>query len=138
MTSSVSSLYRQTLRAFRRSSIHASRQDRSASVSLYLRQWFQEAAQRNSDASTDAPGTLRRQVDNMTTFLSSNRKYNELVKRYNSQWDLPDEERLRLTANRVGLQMPAEDPESRELPTGQTQAAAANLPVNDAASARSR
>lgn len=41
-------------------------------------------------------------------YLQAQRKYTTLVERYNPGMNLDEEERVRLTARRVGMEMPVE------------------------------
>ncbi|KAF8311597.1 hypothetical protein DL93DRAFT_2168928 [Clavulina sp. PMI_390] len=47
-------------------------------------------------------------LQDATTYLRTQREYNELLRRYNPLHDMSAEEHLNATVNRVGLQMPAE------------------------------
>ena len=46
-------------------------------------------------------------------YLKSQRMYNTLLERYNPGMNMDEEERVRLTARRVGLDLPPEEGEKR-------------------------
>ncbi|KAJ5157105.1 uncharacterized protein N7482_008205 [Penicillium canariense] len=46
------------------------------------------------------------EAEQLAQYARAQRTYNELLKRYNSGWDMEEEERIRLTARRVGFNLP--------------------------------
>lgn len=112
------SLYRSLLRelpprpilATPRSDIHAS-----------LRTTFASSPSSNSPASPAAssssstmssPTSQTAQAAQLVAYLRSQRKYVDLVERYNPGMNMDDEERVRLSARRIGMNMPVEYKES--------------------------
>lgn len=56
----------------------------------------------------DAQASLLKTAENTAAFLRSDRIYKELLERYSPLHDLTEEERIKATANRVGLNTPKE------------------------------
>ncbi|RYP31542.1 hypothetical protein DL767_005720 [Monosporascus sp. MG133] len=48
------------------------------------------------------------QADQLVQYLRAQRKYTTLLERYNPGMNMDDEERVRLTARRVGMELPIE------------------------------
>ncbi|GAA5961352.1 hypothetical protein JCM8115_001563 [Rhodotorula mucilaginosa] len=118
---SLPQLYRSTLRQFVKNSIHP-RAGRSPSIPQHLRLLFESGRTIKAD-SADAT-RFARDVENMVVFLQSRRIHKELVDRYNPTHDMTQDERIKATANRVGLNTPFEyDPAApRPIPTGEESA----------------
>ncbi|OAX43912.1 hypothetical protein K503DRAFT_730708 [Rhizopogon vinicolor AM-OR11-026] len=76
------------------------RSARNKDIALNFRAFFVE-----SGRSGDAP-TFQRDMQNVLTFMRSQREYKALLERYNPLIDLTGEERIEATARRVGLNMP--------------------------------
>ncbi|GAA5987659.1 hypothetical protein JCM10908_007154 [Rhodotorula pacifica] len=115
---SLPQLYRSTLRQFVKNSIHP-RAGRSPSIPQHLRLLFESA--RGIEAGSNEASRFSRDVENMVVFLRSRRIHKELVDRYNPTHDMTQDERIKATANRVGLNTPLEyDPAApRPIPTGE-------------------
>ncbi|KZT52188.1 hypothetical protein CALCODRAFT_99969 [Calocera cornea HHB12733] len=93
------SLYRSILRELRKSAT-TPRAQRSPAIVLHLRRVF--------TAPGKTPQALLDDAQNALTFLHSQRTYKELLARYSPLSDLTPEERVKLTARRVGLDTPRE------------------------------
>ncbi|OTA62209.1 hypothetical protein K449DRAFT_320194, partial [Hypoxylon sp. EC38] len=48
------------------------------------------------------------QADQLVQYLKAQRQYTTLLERYNPGMNMDDEERVRLTARRVGMNLPIE------------------------------
>ncbi|POR38297.1 Uncharacterized protein TPAR_01500 [Tolypocladium paradoxum] len=61
-----------------------------------------------SDDGGDSSGACRRraEAEQAVAYLRSQRQYATLVERYNPGMDMDEEERVRLTARRVGMNLP--------------------------------
>jgi len=92
-------LYRRIVREVGKASVQP-RQKRNNEILRNFRVAFQQRA--NSKNSQE----YAQDVENFTTFLSSNTQYKTLMERYNPLFDLTAEERIEATARRVGLNMP--------------------------------
>ncbi|KAF8414645.1 hypothetical protein L210DRAFT_3316573, partial [Boletus edulis BED1] len=92
-------LYRNVVREVARASI-SPRTQRNNVVSANLRRVFERHGQ------SSEPEAFRRDVENIVTFMRSQREYKTLLERYNPLIDLTAEERIEATARRVGLNMP--------------------------------
>ncbi|KAF8558912.1 hypothetical protein OG21DRAFT_1503872 [Imleria badia] len=99
MAAHTARLYRSVVREVARASI-SPRTQRNKDISANLRRLFERHGERE---------TFRRDVENMVTFMRSQREHKTLVDRYNPLVDLTAEERIEATARRVGLNMPKVD-----------------------------
>ncbi|OTA94175.1 hypothetical protein M434DRAFT_48651, partial [Hypoxylon sp. CO27-5] len=54
------------------------------------------------------------QADQLVQYLKAQRQYTTLLERYNPGMNMDDEERVRLTARRVGMNLPIEYPKAGE------------------------
>ena len=61
-----------------------------------------------SKAGTASPDSQAAQAEQFIVYLRAQRKYVALLERYNPGMDLDDAERVRLTARRVGMDLPVE------------------------------
>ena len=61
-----------------------------------------------SSALASARESQAAQAEQLIAYLRSQRKYVDLIERYNPGMNMEDEERIRLTARRVGMDMPLE------------------------------
>ncbi|KAI1410693.1 hypothetical protein F5Y13DRAFT_167161 [Hypoxylon sp. FL1857] len=65
--------------------------------------------------SNDAPHEhAAAQADQLVQYLKAQRQYTTLLERYNPGMNMDEEERVRLTARRVGMDLPIEYPKSGE------------------------
>ncbi|EFY91303.1 Ras guanyl-nucleotide exchange factor RasGEF, putative [Metarhizium acridum CQMa 102] len=55
---------------------------------------------------TDSSATSHAEAEQLVAYLRSQRLYVTLIERYNPGMDMDEEERVRLTARRVGMDMP--------------------------------
>ncbi|KAL5488324.1 hypothetical protein ACEPAI_6432 [Sanghuangporus weigelae] len=94
--------YRSVLRELAKSSI-VPRASRNHEIARTFRSIFDE--QCSSSSSKDSE-KLFRDMRNATTFLRAQRIHKELLDRYNPLHDMTQEERVKATANRVGLNTP--------------------------------
>jgi len=76
------------------------RTQRNKDISANLRGLFERHGQ------SDEREVFRHDVENVVTFMRSQREYKTLLERYNPLIDLTAEERIEATARRVGLNMP--------------------------------
>ncbi|KAG6019893.1 hypothetical protein E4U41_003043 [Claviceps citrina] len=60
----------------------------------------------SSSPSSSGPPSPAAQADQLAAYLRSQRLYVSLVERYNPGMGMDEEERVRLTARRVGMDMP--------------------------------
>jgi len=95
----VSRLYRHFLREIGKSSL-VPRPQRNKALAGHYRALFEQS---RDGSNTTAPS---HEVESATAFLRHQRKYKELLERYNPLIDLTAEERIEATAKRVGLNMP--------------------------------
>lgn len=70
-----------------------------------IRSSFTSTASSSTSASAS---TIATQAAQYITYLRAQRKYLELLERYNPGMDMDEEERVRLTARRVGMELPKE------------------------------
>lgn len=96
MASQHSRLYRRLVREVAKASI-APRSQRNQEISTNFRTLFE----RNHQSET-----FQHDVEDVLTFMHSQRQYKTLLERYNPLVDLTAEERIEATARRVGLNMP--------------------------------
>ncbi|KAI6047247.1 hypothetical protein EDC04DRAFT_2887056 [Pisolithus marmoratus] len=96
MASQHSRLYRRLVREVAKASISPWPQ-RNKEISAHFRTLFER--NRQSEA-------FQHDVENVLTFMHSQRQYKTLLERYNPLIDLTAEERIEATARRVGLNMP--------------------------------
>lgn len=67
------------------------------------------ATETSSSSSSPNNDVARRQeIEQFVQYLKAQRKYGELLERYNPGMNMDEEERVRLTARRVGMEMPAD------------------------------
>lgn len=66
------------------------------------------AAAANNATEDDHHRALRQEAEQFVQYLKAQRVYGELLKRYNPGMDMEQEERVRLSARRVGMNMPVE------------------------------
>ncbi|KIK97986.1 hypothetical protein PAXRUDRAFT_824367 [Paxillus rubicundulus Ve08.2h10] len=92
-------LYRSVVREVARAST-SSRMQRNKEISATFRTLFD----RNSQS--EESQVFRHDIDNIVTFMRSQREYKTLLERYNPLVDLTSEEHIEATARRVGLNMP--------------------------------
>ncbi|KAL4075913.1 hypothetical protein J3A83DRAFT_4157304 [Scleroderma citrinum] len=92
----MASLYRRLVREVAKSSI-ASRTHRNKVISANFRALIDSNYQSK---------TFEHDMENILTFMKSQREYKTLLERYNPLVDLTSEERIEATARRVGLNMP--------------------------------
>ncbi|ORY03874.1 hypothetical protein K493DRAFT_297233 [Basidiobolus meristosporus CBS 931.73] len=62
--------------------------------------------ERLENNSPEVSAKLQADAQDILTYLESSRKHKELLERYNPHMNITPDERLNLTANRVGLQLP--------------------------------
>ncbi|EJF62927.1 hypothetical protein BD309DRAFT_949490 [Dichomitus squalens] len=93
------SAYRAIVREVNRASINA-RATRPKVVSQCIRAIF-ESSREDKDTSR-----FYHDMRNAATFMRSQRIHKELLERYNPMHGLSQEDRIKKTANRVGLDMP--------------------------------
>ncbi|KAH9943106.1 uncharacterized protein BXZ73DRAFT_97161 [Epithele typhae] len=91
--------YRSIVREVSRAAIYP-RATRPKVVSQHLRTVFEEKQPAQDDAK------FQRDMRNVTTFLKSQQMHKMLLERYNPLLGLSVEDRVKKTANRVGLNMP--------------------------------
>ncbi|KAG6337361.1 hypothetical protein ID866_1734 [Astraeus odoratus] len=96
MASQQPRLYRRLVREIAKSSI-APRACRNKEIATNFRSLFN----RNHGSET-----FQHDLENVLTFMNSQREYKSLLERYNPLMDLTAEERIEATARRVGLNMP--------------------------------
>ncbi|KAM0749106.1 hypothetical protein T439DRAFT_316206 [Meredithblackwellia eburnea MCA 4105] len=96
-------MYRSVLRQLAKNSIHP-RKERSLDATRHIRTLFEEA--RGLKAGSEELLALGRHAENMAVYLKAHRIHKELVERYNPTSGLTQEERAKLSAKRVGLNMP--------------------------------
>ncbi|KAJ8590333.1 hypothetical protein M405DRAFT_766567 [Rhizopogon salebrosus TDB-379] len=92
-------VYRKVLREIAKASVKP-RSARNKDIASNFRAFFAENAQ-SGDARP-----FQHDMQNVLTFLGSQRQYKALLERYNPLIDLTGEERIEATARRVGLNMP--------------------------------
>ncbi|KZT12944.1 uncharacterized protein LAESUDRAFT_639352 [Laetiporus sulphureus 93-53] len=100
-------VYRAVVREVYKASI-SSRVTRSKTIPANFRAVFE---QQNKGGQTQH---FHHDMQNAVTFLQSQRMYKTLLDRYNPLHDLTTEERVKATARRVGLDMPARAPDDQD------------------------
>jgi hypothetical protein len=70
-------------------------------LAIYVRQLL-------SDSSEHTSGVSSKRLENITVLLKNARVHNELLARYNPVYGKSEQERIKATANRVGLDVPEE------------------------------
>ena len=76
-----------------------------------IRQHFVKPASATTAAASSSPDSdlaRRQEIEQFVQYLKAQRTYGELLERYNPGMNMDEEERVRLTARRVGMEMPAE------------------------------
>ena len=73
-----------------------------------IKHHFQATARQPSAASPEYALARRQEMDQAIQYLRAQRMYGTLLERYNPGMDMSDEERVRLSARKVGLDMPEE------------------------------
>ncbi|KAJ9626781.1 hypothetical protein H2204_009926 [Knufia peltigerae] len=61
-----------------------------------------------ANASPEYANARRQEAEQFITYLRAQRTYNVLLQRYNPGMNMDEEERVRLTARRVGMELPIE------------------------------
>ncbi|KAI0120832.1 hypothetical protein F4776DRAFT_665459 [Hypoxylon sp. NC0597] len=104
--SQLRSLYRSLLRELPPKPLSSASSSRARSpIHQRLRESF----------SSDAPHEHAvAQADQLVQYLKAQRQYTTLLERYNPGMSMDDEERVRLTARRVGMNLPIEYPKAGE------------------------
>ncbi|KAI0835091.1 hypothetical protein F5Y06DRAFT_143875 [Hypoxylon sp. FL0890] len=104
--SQLRSLYRSLLRELPPKPLTSSSSSRTRSpIHQRLRESF----------SADAPHEhAAAQADQLVQYLKAQRQYTTLLERYNPGMNMDEEERVRLTARRVGMDLPVEYPKGGE------------------------
>ncbi|KAG1753972.1 uncharacterized protein EDB91DRAFT_1100933 [Suillus paluster] len=92
-------VYRKVVREIAKASI-TPRSARNKDIASNFRVLFAQSGQAGDAQS------FQRDMQNVLTFLQSQREYKALLERYNPLIDLTAEERIEATARRVGLNMP--------------------------------
>jgi len=102
-------LYRSTLRDIRlQDSVHKYIQHRkTSSIFNTVRSMFEQARESAKPEALDTQQETR-QLAELAAFLKANRLHQILLERYNAGVNMTQAERSRLTARRVGLNMPVE------------------------------
>ncbi|KAK4238009.1 putative ras [Achaetomium macrosporum] len=73
-----------------------------------LRDNFQSTQPSSSSGSSDGGDLLAAQAEQYLAYLRAQRTYVTLLERYNPGMGMDEEERVRLTARRVGMDLPVE------------------------------
>lgn len=83
-----------------------------------IRQHFVKPAAATASATTESSSpsssspnndlARRQEIEQFVQYLKAQRKYGELLERYNPGMNMDEEERVRLTARRVGMEMPVD------------------------------
>lgn len=94
MISRHAQLYRSILGEIRKSAVSSGKKNRD--VNFHLRSVVEKC--RKTEGIQD--------LENALVFLRSQREHKVLLHRYNPSFDYTSEERIKATANRVGLDMP--------------------------------
>ncbi|KFH43896.1 ATP synthase assembly factor-like protein [Hapsidospora chrysogenum ATCC 11550] len=81
-----------------------------SSLHTRLRDSFSSSSSSSSKATTTIPAAAieTARAEQLVQYLRSQRSYVALVERYNPGMNMEDEERIRLTARRVGMDLPQE------------------------------
>ncbi|KAK5091928.1 hypothetical protein LTR70_003025 [Exophiala xenobiotica] len=98
------SLYRAILRELPARSIKQPASPLRASI----RNHFQAPQNLASTASPEYALARRQEMEQAVQYLKAQRTYGALLERYNPGADMTEEDRVRLTARRVGMDMPEE------------------------------
>ncbi|EHY58167.1 hypothetical protein HRR83_004973 [Exophiala dermatitidis] len=109
-TPTVRSLYRRLLRELPPLPVPRHRAPRTP-IHNSIRKHFSDPAQTQTQAESEleAAALARRQeVEQLVAYLRAQRMYGTLLQRYNPGMGMDEEERVRLTARRVGMEMPVE------------------------------
>ncbi|PKS12891.1 hypothetical protein jhhlp_000231 [Lomentospora prolificans] len=69
---------------------------------------LREAFSPSSPSSSDTPHLDHHLAEQITTYLRSQRMYGQLLERYNPGMNMEQDERVRLTARKVGMDLPVE------------------------------
>lgn len=96
------SLYRSILRELPTRSIKQS----SNPLRHSIRQQFQSSANSQSSQNPEFALARRQEMEQAVQYLKAQRVYGALLERYNPGMDMSEEDRVRLTARRVGMDMP--------------------------------
>ncbi|KAF8842297.1 hypothetical protein BDN67DRAFT_899641 [Paxillus ammoniavirescens] len=99
MLSQHAQLYRNVVREVAKASI-SPRTQRNKEISASFRILFDQNSQ------SEESRVFRHDIENIVTFMRSQREYKTLLERYNPLVDLTSEEHIEATARRVGLNMP--------------------------------
>ncbi|KAL2409271.1 hypothetical protein ABEF95_012623 [Exophiala dermatitidis] len=107
-TPTVRSLYRRLLRELPPLPVPRHRAPRTP-IHASIRKHFSDPAQTQAESLSEAAARARRQeVEQLVAYLRAQRMYGTLLQRYNPGMGMDEEERVRLTARRVGMEMPVE------------------------------
>ncbi|KAL2441134.1 hypothetical protein ABEF95_012462 [Exophiala dermatitidis] len=111
-TPAVRSLYRRLLRELPPLPVPRHRAPRTP-IHTSIRKHFSDPqsalAESASESLSEAAALARRQeVEQLVAYLRAQRMYGTLLQRYNPGMGMDEEERVRLTARRVGMEMPVE------------------------------
>lgn len=98
----IRSLYRSLLRELPARPLLASPR---SSLHAHLRASF-ASTNSNSESASASASHGRAEAEQVIAYLRSQRQYATLVERYNPGMDMEEEERVRLTARRVGMNLP--------------------------------
>ncbi|SPO25231.1 related to FMC1 - mitochondrial matrix protein, required for assembly of F1F0 ATP synthase [Ustilago trichophora] len=133
-SSAVKALYQDVLTAAQRSA-------KTGPLVTYLKKAYSDAESGTLSSSSKpagdytpfiapakTPEELRQQnLENLHVFLQNKALHAELLQRYNPTTGMTEEERVRLTARRVGLDVPlTHDPTSASAPTSESDASSNN------------
>ncbi|KAA1466177.1 hypothetical protein DENSPDRAFT_790585 [Dentipellis sp. KUC8613] len=102
MTAPHTHAYRAIVREVTKASI-SPRSTRNPAITQNFRSIFAERLAQ----SPQPDSSFYKDMENAATFLHSQRMYKELLDRYNPLVDLTGDERIEMTARRVGLNMPS-------------------------------
>jgi ATP synthase assembly factor FMC1 len=100
LNSRLRSLYRQLLREMPASSSLSAKSQRS-SLHSRIRDSFASSTKNPSSSEVEA-------VDQFVAYLKAQRMYTTLIERYNPGMGMDEAERVRLTARKVGMNLPVE------------------------------
>lgn len=105
-TSHVRSLYRRVLRELPpRTQALSSRTSPRSSLHNSIRAHFSTPLK---DSSSEYTLARRQETEQFIQYLKAQRTYGTLLERYNPGTGMDEEERVRLTARRVGMELPVE------------------------------
>jgi len=109
------SLYRRILRELPPLPTPRHKQPRTpihSSIRSHFSQPPREGSSSSSSSSSSPPEEFalarRQEVEQFVTYLRAQRMYGTLLQRYNPGMGMDEEERVRLTARRVGMDLPVE------------------------------